>query len=63
MKQFFRTNQRRLEQFLWAHGIDWVNQTKDEDGMTVWVYLETDEVRRVVDEFRQGIAKRKERRI
>lgn len=48
----FETASRKLEQFLYAHNIPFQSWHKNEDGMTVWVYPNTDDVRRVVAEYR-----------
>ena len=54
----FETNSRKLEQFLFLHDIHHSSWRKDDDGMTVWAYPKTDEVVRVVDEYRDIVAKR-----
>ena len=35
----------------------------NEDGLTTWVYVETEETRRVVDEFREIQKKKRERKV
>ena len=40
MKQFI-TDDRRLEQFLFAHFIPFERQIKNERGLTAWVYTES----------------------
>ena len=55
----FETASRKLEQFLYSHDILHIGIHKDEDGMTVWEYADTDELRRVVAEFRE-IEKRRQ---
>ena len=50
------TRSRKLEQFFYAHGVDFVESTKDDEDMTVWVYPATAENLRIVEEFRHGIA-------
>lgn len=39
MKQFI-TDDRRLEQFLFAHFIHFERQIKNERGLTAWIYTE-----------------------
>lgn len=51
----FRTTNRTVEQFLYMHGIHHVAQTKDAFGMNVWIYPNTEEVRHVIGEYREGI--------
>lgn len=51
-KDTFETMNRKLEQFLFLHGILHIGQYKNDDGMNTWVYSNTDELRRVVAEFR-----------
>lgn len=46
------TRNRKLEQFLFLHGIDYIMVFKDEDGMTVWKYENTQETTYIVNEFR-----------
>ena len=57
----FETNARRLEQFLFAHDIQFDAWYRDRDGMTVWRYNLDDEGLRVLEEYRRIIARRKER--
>ncbi len=45
------TRNRKLEQFLYLHGIQYIIVRKDEDGMTVWEYQHTKEVADIVEEF------------
>lgn len=56
------TKSRRLEQFFYAHGIDYLSCTKDEEGMTIWVYPRNEETVRIVEEFKLGIARRAEKK-
>lgn len=42
---------RRLEQFLYAHGIDFISCNKDDEDMTIWTYENTEEVKRIMKEF------------
>ena len=46
------TRNRKLEQFIFLHGIDYVSTGKDEDGMTVWEYERTEEIVRITQEFK-----------
>lgn len=57
----FETRNRKLENFLYIHDIHFSHFKKDADNMTVWVYEDTDELRRVVAEFKE-ISERRERR-
>ena len=50
---------RRLEQFYFAHGVDYVECKKDfADGLTVWEYEDNEENRRILEEFRLAIRRR-----
>lgn len=51
MCRTFSTRNRRLENFLFVHGIRFASWYKDEDYMTVWEYVYTPEVARVVAEW------------
>ena len=51
------TKSRRLEQFFYAHGIIFLSCSKDDEGMTVWTYENNEENRRIVDEFKLGLAR------
>lgn len=55
----FETSSRKLEQFLFIHDIRHSGWRKDDDGMTVWQYPDTDEVNHVVTEFREIMTRRK----
>lgn len=57
---YFETDSRKLEQFLFLHDIRYLSWGKNEDNMTVWRYNNTPEVRRVVNEWRE-IVKRRQR--
>lgn len=57
----YTVRSRKLEDFLHVHFIAWVSQDKDEFGETFWVYEETDELRRVVNEYRTLIEREKRR--
>jgi len=52
------TRNRKLEQFIFLHGIDYVSCGKDEDGMTVWRYECTEEILWIVKEFKQAQERR-----
>lgn len=56
------TRSRKLEQFFYAHGVCFLSCDKDEDGMTVWTYENTEENRRISEEFRRGIARLAEKK-
>ena len=53
---------RNLEQFFFAHGVDFISQGKDELGDTVWEYERTPETEFILAEFRHGVRVRSERR-
>lgn len=59
----FETNSRKLEQFLYLHDIFHLSWHKDEDNMTVWVYPNNKEVKRVVDEYREIVQRRNNRKM
>lgn len=50
MKQFI-TDDRRLEQFLFAHFIPFERQIKNDRGLTAWVYTESSRLFHVVAEY------------
>ena len=52
------TKNRKLEQFFYAHGVDFTTCSKDEDGMTVWTYERTPENEHIVSEFRLAQSRR-----
>lgn len=52
------TKNRKLEQFFYAHGVDFTDCDKDEDGMTVWTYEDTPENQRILQEFRTAQTRR-----
>ena len=60
--KYFETANRKLEQFLFMHDIMFYRFYTNEDGLTTWVYVETEETRRVVEEFRAIQKKKRERR-
>ena len=50
---------RKLEQFYFLHGVDYVEVKKDPaDFLTVWLYEDNEENRRIRDEFRLAIRRR-----
>ena len=54
---------RRLEQFYFTHGVDFVSCRKDpEDGLTVWVYEDNEENRHILEEFKTAIRRREAKR-
>lgn len=55
------TRNRRLEQFFFAHGVDYLSVTKDEDGMTVWVYEGNAENHMIVAEFKLAQMRREQK--
>ena len=52
------TKNRRLEQFFYAHGVDFRTCTKDDDGMTVWTYDRTEENEHILAEFKTAMNRR-----
>ena len=52
------TTNRKLEQFFYAHGVDFADCTKDEDGVTVWSYEDNPENQRILREFRTAQTRR-----
>lgn len=55
------TRHRKLEQFFYVHGIDYIDCRKDEDGMTVWSYERTPETERILEEFRIAVIRREKK--
>lgn len=54
---------RKLEQFYFLHGVDFIQCEKDPmDGMTVWTYEDNEENRRILEEFRIAIRRREAKR-
>lgn len=53
----YKVTSRKLEEFLHVHLIRWVSQDKDDFGETCWLYEDTDELRRVVHEYKTIVAK------
>ena len=52
MDNTFTTTNRRLEQFMFAHKIDFLRQGRNADGMTHWVYIRTPYFEEVLKEFK-----------
>lgn len=46
------TRNRKLEQFFFLHGVDYISVCKDDDGLTVWHYERTEENVTIMNEFR-----------
>ena len=54
---------RKLEQFYFVHGVDFVTCRKDPfDDLTVWEYEDNEENRRILEEFRIAIKRREAQR-
>lgn len=51
------TRSRRLEQFFYAHGVNFLSCEKDDEGMTVWTYEDNEENRHIVSEFKLALAR------
>lgn len=51
MAYYLEVRNRKLEQFFYAHGIDYADFYKDPEGLTVWKYPDTKENQRIVEEF------------
>ena len=58
MSSTITTKSRKLEQFFYAHGVDWTGSFVDDEGMWNWVYPDNDENRRIMEEFKVAIARR-----
>ena len=53
------TKSRKLEQFFYAHGVDFIDWHKDpDDGMTVWVYPRNEETEHIAEEFKVAVQRR-----
>ena len=52
------TMNRKLEQTLWNLGVHHISYEKNEDGMTIWVYPNTEKVRQIMEWFREAHEKR-----
>ncbi len=53
-----RTMNRKLEQVLFDLGVHHIACEKNEDGMTVWVYPNTEKVKQIIEWFREAKEKR-----
>lgn len=62
MTKYYKTANYRIEQFLFMHDICWIGQSKNEDNYTVWEYLDTPELERIVAEYWEIDKRRRERR-
>lgn len=49
-----RTMNRKLEQTLFNLGVHHLSWEKNEDGMTVWIYPNTEKVRQIMEWFREA---------
>lgn len=56
------TKSRRLEQFFYAHGVNFISCDKDDEGMTVWTYESNEENQRIVAEFKLAVARMAEKK-
>lgn len=52
------TTNRKLEQFFYAHGVEFTTCSRNEDGMTVWTYERTPETEHILAEFRLATERR-----
>lgn len=55
----FTTQNRKLEQTLWALGVHHLSWHKNDDGMTEWVYQNNEKVQQIVAWFREADEKRR----
>ena len=62
MAYYLEVRNRKAEQFFFVHGVDYVDMRKDAEGMTVWKYSDTEENRRILDEFIHAQQIREEQR-
>ena len=62
-KTMIEVRNRKLEQFYYAHGVDFMDCRKDlEEGLTVWIYEDNEENRRILDEWKLAIRRREAKR-
>lgn len=54
---YFETTNRKLENFLYMHGIFAEKMSKSEDGLTVWGYRRTDYFEEIFNEFKAVTAR------
>lgn len=57
------TRSRKLEQFFFAHGIDFIRCEKDEEAITVWTYERTPETERILAEFNVARSRREKKGV
>jgi len=62
MSYYLEVRNRKAEQFFYVHGVNYVDMRKDAEGMTVWKYSDTEENRRILDEFIHAQQIREEQR-
>ena len=60
--RIYKTTSRKLEEFLFVHDIHWSSTYRNHEGRLVWVYLLTSAAEQVIQEYRQIIANRNQRR-
>ena len=53
-----RTMNRKLENVLWALGVHHLSWEKNDDGMTVWIYPNSEKVRQIMAWFKESNEKR-----
>lgn len=53
-----RTRNRQLEQVLFSLGVHHIAWEKDEEGMTVWIYKNTEKVQQIMAWFKEANTKR-----
>ena len=53
-----RTRNRKLERVLFDLGVEFLDWEKDDDGMTVWIYPNTEKVRQIISWFKDANEKR-----
>lgn len=51
---YIEVRNRKVEQFFYLHGVDFVTTWRDPDGLTVWGYEDNKENRRIIDEYLQA---------
>lgn len=59
MATTIRTRNRKLEQILFDLGVHHLDWEKDEEGLTVWIYPNTDKVQQIMRWFRDANDNRK----
>lgn len=52
-EKFYRTDNRGLEQFLYAHMIDFINLKRNDEDRCVWTYAVSNELKEIVEEFNE----------